>query len=198
MNLQHVTCLRLLDLSAAFDTIDHSIHIHRLNSWFSINGCVPSWVKSYLSNKSLYVNLTGTKSSVFQLLYGVPQGSVLGPLLFILYTTPLSRIISKCASNHHLYADNTQLYMSFPATDFSSIIAHLEDTVVSICDWISADFLSLNPAKTEFFLIGQPRKLAKLDHPTISLPDNVTLSPAISARNLGVIFASKLSFTEHC
>jgi hypothetical protein len=62
---------------------------------------------------------------------------------------------------------------------------------------MSANFLSLNPAKTEFLLIGQPRQLAKLDHPTISLPDNVTLSPAISARNLGVIFDSKLSFTEH-
>jgi hypothetical protein len=197
MSLQQVSCLCLLDLSAAFDTIDHSILIHRLSSWFGISGCALSWVKSYLSNRSFYVNLTGTKSSVFQLLYGVPQGSVLGPLLFILYTTPLSHIISKSASNHHLYADDTQLYMSFPATDFSSNIAHLEDTIVSICDWMSANFLSLNPAKTEFLLIGQPRQLAKLDHPTISLPDNVTLSPAISARNLGVIFDSKLSFTEH-
>jgi hypothetical protein len=80
--------------------------------------------------------------------------------------------------------------------DFSSNIANLEDTVVSISDWMSANFLSHNPAKTEFILIGQPRPLAKLDHPTISLPDNVTLSPAMSAQNLGVIFDSKLSFTE--
>jgi hypothetical protein len=87
--------------------------------------------------------------------------------------------------------------MSFPATDFSSNTAHLEDTIVSVCDWMSANLLSLNHAKTEFLLIGQPRQLAKLDHPTISLPDNVTLSPAISARNLGVIFVSKISFTEH-
>ena len=113
MSLQQITCLCLLDLSAAFDTIDHSILIHRLTSWFGINGSVLSWLKSYLSNRSFYVNLTGTKSSIFQLLYGVPQGSVLGPLLFILYTTPLSHIISKSASNHHLYADDTQLYMSF-------------------------------------------------------------------------------------
>jgi hypothetical protein len=79
--------------------------------------------------------------------------------------------------------------MSFPGTDFSSNIAYLEDTVVSICDWMSANFLSLNPAKTDFLLIGQPRQLAK--------HDNVTLSPAISARNLDVIVDSKLSFTEH-
>ena len=86
MSLQQITCLCLLDLSAAFDTIDHSILIHRLTSWFGINGSVLSWLKSYvLSNRSFYVNLTGTKSSIFQLLYGVPQGTVLGPLLFILY-----------------------------------------------------------------------------------------------------------------
>jgi hypothetical protein len=113
MSLQQVSCLCLLDLSAAFDTIDHSILIHRLSSWFGINGCALSWVKSYLSNRSFYVNLTGTKSSVFQLLYGFPQGSVLGPLLFILYTTLLNHIISISASNNHLYADDTQLYV-FP------------------------------------------------------------------------------------
>ena len=129
MSLQQITCLCLLDLSAAFDTIDHSILIHRLTSWFGINGSVLSWLKSYLSNRSFYVNLTGTKSSIFQLLYGVPQGSVLGPLLFILYTTPLSHIISKSASNHHLYADDTQLYMSFSPNYFSSNITHLEGTI---------------------------------------------------------------------
>jgi hypothetical protein len=188
MSLQQVSCLCLLDLSAVFDTIDHSILIHRLSSWFGISGCATSWVKSYLSNRSFCVNLTGTKSSVFRLLYEVPQGFVLGPLLFILYTTPLSHIISKSASF---------IIMSFRATDFSSNIAHLEDTIVSICDWMYTNFLSLNPAKTEFLLKNRPRLLARLDHPTISLPDNVTLSPAISARNLDVIFDSKLSFTEH-
>ena len=197
MSLQQITCLCLLDLSAAFDTIDHSILIHRLTSWFGINGSVLSWLKSYLSNRSFYVNLTGTKSSIFQLLYGVPQGSVLGPLLFILYTTPLSHIISKSASNHHLYADDTQLYMSFSPNYFSSNITHLEGTISSINDWMSANFLSLNPDKTEFLLIGHPKQLSKLDHPTLSLPDNVILSPAKSARNLGVIFDSNLSFTDH-
>jgi hypothetical protein len=126
MSLQQVSCICLLDLSAAFDTTDHSILSHRLSSWFVISGCALSWVKSYLSNRSFYVNLTGTKSSVLQLLYGVPQGFVLGPLLLILHTTPLSHIISKSASNHHLYADDTQLYMSFPATDFSPILLILK------------------------------------------------------------------------
>jgi hypothetical protein len=103
MSLQHAICLCLLDLSAAFDTIDHSILIHHLNSWFGISGCVLSSLKSLKHNI-----LCQSK-----LLYEVSRGSVLGPLLHILCMTPLSQINSKSASNHHLYADDTQLY--FPS-----------------------------------------------------------------------------------
>ena len=197
MSLQQITCLCLLDLSAAFDTIDHSILLERLTAWFGFREIVLSWIKSYLTNRSFYINLSGTKSSIYQLLYGVPQGSVLGPLLFSLYTTPLSSIISQSTVNHHLYADDTQLYMSFSATNFCHDIVHLESTISSVHNWMSSNFLSLNPSKTEFLLIGLPQQLAKLNSPTVSLPDCVTLSPVPSARNLGVIFDSNLSFSEH-
>ena len=93
MSFQQVTCLTLHDLSAAFDTIDHSIPLERLSSWFDITSTALSWIKSYLLNRSFYANIENTKSSLFQLLYGVSQGSVLRPLLFILYTTPLSTVI---------------------------------------------------------------------------------------------------------
>jgi Reverse transcriptase (RNA-dependent DNA polymerase) len=85
--------LTLLGVSDAFDTIDHSIYLERLSS-FGITSTAPSWIQSYMLNRSVYVNVENTKSSLFQLLYDVFQGSVLELLLFILYTTPVSTVIT--------------------------------------------------------------------------------------------------------
>ena len=169
-------------MSAAFDTIDHSILLERLSSWFGITSTALSWIQSYLLNRSFFVNIENSKSTVFQLLYGVPQGSVLGPLLIILYTTPLSTVIYNLSANHHLYADDTQL-LSFSAADFS-YITHLENTISNVYNWMSSNFLSLKPSKTEFLIIGLPQQLSKLRSPTIHLPNDVTLTPVDFARNL--------------
>ena len=110
---QKVSCLRLLDLSAAFDTTDHDNLITRLSSWFGIHDSVLSWFKSYLSSRRFRVKCVTDLSSWHKSSCGVPQGSVIGPLLFVMYTTPLSTLISSCSLNHHLYADDTQLFLSF-------------------------------------------------------------------------------------
>jgi Reverse transcriptase (RNA-dependent DNA polymerase)/Endonuclease-reverse transcriptase len=197
MSHQQVTALCLLDLSAAFDTIDHSILLQRLSSWFGINNTALLWIKSYLSSRFFSVAINNLKSSPLQLLYGVPQGSVLGPLLFILYTTPLSSIISRSFVNHKLYADDTQLFLSFSPSQFANSIHLLQNTISEISSWMASNFLSLNPSKTEFLLFGTPAQLTKISEPTLTLSSDTIIKPASSARNLGIIFDSNLSFSDH-
>jgi len=112
MAQQKITALCLLDLSAAFNTIDHSVLIHRL-SLYGLNGAVLSWLNLYISSRDFVVNIIENISDPRPFHQGVPQGSVLGPLLFILYTTPLSSLISDSPVKHHLYTDDTQLYLFF-------------------------------------------------------------------------------------
>ena len=170
-----LTCLCLLDLSAAFDTIDYTILLHLLKSWFGFTDTVLSWIQSYLSSRSFTVDINGIKSPPSKLLYGVPQGSILGTLLFILYTTPLSSIISQTSVNNKLYADDTQLFLSFSADGFSENILLLQNTISNISLWMESIFLSLNPAKTEFLLIGLPAQLSKIHNPTLAISSNTTI-----------------------
>jgi Reverse transcriptase (RNA-dependent DNA polymerase) len=192
---QQVSCLCLLNLSAAFDAIDNSILLERLSSSFGISGIALNWVKSYPMSRSFYVQVRDSQSPVYQLLYGVPQGSVLGPFLFILYTT--TTIISKSSVHHQLYADDTQLFISFSSNKFRENISLLESAIAEVSSWMSANFLMLNPLKTEFLLVGLPKQLSKIENPSISTTPTVVLSPVSSARNLGVLFDSNLSLSDH-
>src|SRR6218665_493856 len=100
---QQVSCLRLLDISAGFDTIDHTILTKRLSSLFGISGIALSWIKSYLSSRSFTVDAGGYASNSQTLTCGVLQGSVLGTHVFILYTSPLRKLISSSSVDHHFY-----------------------------------------------------------------------------------------------
>ena len=120
------TALVLLDLSAVFDTIDHNILLGYLKSWFDLGGIVLKWFASYLSDQSQTIKIGSTLSELSKLIYGIPQGSVLGPLFFSLYTTPLSKIIRLYAHiKCHFYADDTQLYIHLSHKNVSAAFAKL-------------------------------------------------------------------------
>uniref|UniRef100_A0A669CVV3 Reverse transcriptase domain-containing protein n=1 Tax=Oreochromis niloticus TaxID=8128 RepID=A0A669CVV3_ORENI len=106
------TVLVLLDLSAAFDTVDHDILLERLESWGGLSGTALNWFKSYLTNRNFYVSISQFSSQNIEITCGVTQGSILGPLLFSIYMLPLSQIITTNNINYHNYADDTQLYIS--------------------------------------------------------------------------------------
>ena len=109
MDASKVTALTLLDLSAAFDTINHTILLRRLDYWFGVTGKALDWFKSYLTGRCQRIRLGDCLSSNAYLKFGVPQGSLLGPLLFTLYTTPLSSMTSGHTIPPHLYADDSQM-----------------------------------------------------------------------------------------
>ena len=157
MNKQHVTILVLLDLSAAFDTVDHSILLNRLSSKLGLNGTALAWFRSYLSGRSQRVSVRGAVSDKFDLHYGVPQGSCLGPLLFTVYASALFDVVEKHLPTVHCYADDSQLYISFSPKAHSGqvdAVASIEHCIRDIRQWMSQDKLLMNDAKTEVLLIG--------------------------------------------
>ena len=151
------TVLVLLDLSAAFDTLDHSGVISRLENWYGISGNALRWFASYLMDRQQMGKVKGkVKECVgepFQTKYGVPQESVLGSLLFTLYTTPLSKIISRHNVCHHLHADDTQIYITLSKSVMS--LALLQDCLLDVGDWMRSSKLKLNPDKTEVYCLEQ-------------------------------------------
>ena len=181
-----MTALTLLDLSAAFDTLDHQSIIHRLSSWYGISGIALKWFSSYLLDRQQKVKVKNTLSRPMETSFGVPQGSVLGPILFSLYTAPLSSVIQRHQLNHHLYADDTQIYLSLSTSDPELSLTQLQDCLRDVFLWMTASKLKLNPDKTEFLFIENPKQREKFAHlhPT-SLLDQAT-DPASTARKLAL------------
>ena len=142
----------------------HDILLSRLTEWFGIDGVVLQWVRSYLTGRSQLVKVNGVLSTPQLLLCGVRQGSVLGPLLFTMYTTPISSIITAFSLKHHLYADDTQIYTSFVAEDIAQSVISVQNCMLAIQVWMNQNMLRLNPSKTEFMIIGNLTQRKKVAH----------------------------------
>ena len=144
----------LLDLSTVCDTVDHNILIGRLHKRLGLKGKALQWFKSYLKGRFQNVSINGTKSYLWELLFGVPQGSALWPILFTIYTLPIGDILRKHNLGFHLYADDKQIYLTCDADDIGMATSKIEACIEEVKMWMSDNFLCLNDSKTEVMLIG--------------------------------------------
>ena len=188
----------LLDQSAAFDTIDHDKLLDCLRKWFSVGGRCLDWFKSYLSDRTQCIKIGSVLSEARKLKFGVPQGSVLGPILFSLYTTPLSKVISKHQDvKFHFYADDTQLFIHLKHKNVKIAFDRLGKCLEDVKLWLCSNRLKLKAGKTDFIIFGGKSQQEKLNS---FFPVNIlgeSLIPSDAVKNLGVWFDSDFSFTKH-
>ncbi|PFX11565.1 putative RNA-directed DNA polymerase from transposon BS [Stylophora pistillata] len=194
---QKCVVMLLWDMSAAFDTVDHDLLLEPMEKRYGVKGNVLKWFRSYLQDRKQFVTIDGNKSKTKELRYGVPQGSVLGPILYLFYTSPIRDIIRRHGLNCHLYADDIQLYLPFkpnPAEQPSSI-AKIEACVSEIDSLMVCNQLKLNREKTELLILSARHRPPPLvEYVDVS---GERIQPSPSARNIGVIFDVHMSLDKH-
>ncbi len=188
-----------MDLSAAFDTVDHKILLHTLEHEFGIIGSTLAWIKSYLSGRYQTVYINGASSTKRPLSCGVPQGSVLGPNLFKMYTLALTEIPKRHEIPYHFYADDGQLYIVFdlPSENNPHILAiatkKIEACVNEMRLWLAIHMLLCNDDKTELMLFA-PCHMEPIDFPGLQIGFEEII-PSQIARNSGLVMDTGLTFS---
>ena len=181
--------LVLLDLSAAFDTVDHDILIERLKHRFGITGKALTWIKSYLCERTQFVKIGCKRSDNHKLCCGVPQSSVLGPILYSMYTAPLADVISKHGMNYRFYADDSQTFLSFKPNDPGEPMlskARVEACIQNINQWMIVNRLILNHEKFKLLILHARHR----PPPTLDsiLVGSKTIHVSKLAKNIGTWF----------
>ena len=197
MDEDKISVLLLLDLSAAFDTIDHQILLSRLGTVFGIRSTALRWFRSYLLDRNQCVVVNNSASSSSPVMFGVPQGSVLGPVLFVLYTTPLSDIIANHSVNYQLFANDTQLQKSTSPNDVQSLTHDLQSCTDDIKAWMCNNQLKLNEDKTEAILFSTPSLSWCHCLPSSIMVGTHEILFSDKVRNLRFIFDSNPSMKQH-
>jgi len=144
-----VGALAMLDLSSAFDTVDHQILLSILQQRFAVTDSALDWFSSYLTNQSCSVHLESDVSEAITVNCGIPQGSSLGPKIFIAYTEELDEVFDQHQVHHHCFADDTQAYVDDPRPHAATVATQLQNCIVDVANWCGARRLQLNPSKTE-------------------------------------------------
>ena len=187
--------LVLLDMSAAFDTVDYQIFIDRLCSENGVDGNVKSWMTSYLSERTQTVRIIGNASDPVKLSCGLPQGSYIGPTGFKLYIKPIVQIAKSYGISIHQYADDTQLYIEFEPGNVNEVKSKMELCIAEMKQWLTVNYLKLNTDKTEVIVIGSRYKLSQV--PDVSLIfENDEILPKHHVKNIGVIFDEMMSMSS--
>ena len=144
-----LSVLTLLDLSAAFDTVDHGTLLHRLRVSYGFDGAVINWFAPYLHDHTQLVRCCGSSSNPTVVQCGIPQGSVLEPILHLLYTADMLKLIKDHGLNPHLYADDTQIYGSCAPSSTEQLLTRVSACVSDVAAWMKSNRLQLNTDKTE-------------------------------------------------
>jgi len=191
------TILVSLDLSAAFDTINHHTLLTRLQHSFGVTGTALKWIKSYLSNRTQSVAMGTSQSHFVSLDTGVPQGSVLGPLLFSTYTSPVGQLIKSFGILHQQYADDTQLFISISPTAPTDSVHLVEQCLAQLHYWFCLNGLALNPDKSEAIWFSTWQRSISL--PPVSSVNiaGSTIPISSSIKTLGVTLDNHLSLNQH-
>ena len=179
-----------IDLSKAFDTIDHNILLSKLD-FYGVRGCALQWFKNYLDSRQQFTVINNCKSVRTYISHGVPQGSILGPLLFLLYVNDLHS--SSSLLSFLLFADDTTIIYSSP--NYDSFVYTLNCELIKVSSWFKSNKLSLNSSKTKCIFFS---KSSNPSFPSSAIAiDNSPISRVKSTKFLGVIVDEKLSWTEH-
>jgi len=195
-----VSPLCMVDLTAAFDTIDHSLLLSRLQGRFGVEGICLAWFVSSLSERTYCVVVDGLSSRIIHIICSVPQGSVLGPLLFILYMAELADIAAQYEITLHTFADDDQLYVHCEPQQVLASAYKVEQCVEALAQWMAANRIKLNAAKTELMWSGMKNNLLKIPGGSGGLQltlagDHIAASSVVHV--LGVLLTSDMSMDKH-